>query len=92
MVEDVKVRTESGNVGTLLEALTENIDIIVETAAMLSVICLVRHARSPNNAFFTSQHRNLPLYPKLSLKSILRGRFMQQPYRRKVHLGQDRRT
>ena len=54
MVEDVKVRTESGNARTLLEALTEIFDIIVKTVAMLSVICLVRHARSLNNASFTA--------------------------------------
>ena len=53
----IRGRTDS-NVGTLLEALTENFDIIVETAAMLSVICLVRHARSLNNVFFTSQQRD----------------------------------
>ena len=41
-----------------LPSYKENFDIIVETAAMLSVICLVRHARSLNNVFFTSQQRD----------------------------------
>ena len=61
MVEDVKVRT-------LLEALTENFDIIVGTAAMLSVIYLVRHARSLKNASFTAQHREFTVISKNFLK------------------------
>ena len=34
----------------------------------------------------------MPLFSEISLKSILRGHFIPQPYRREIQLRQDRRT